>query len=45
LEITPFFVAVFILVLTFNLVGRLPFTQTVTASLAVRLRLSFFVWF
>lgn len=28
-----------------NLVGRLPFTQTLTASLAVSLRLSFFVWF
>ncbi len=45
LEMTPFFVALFLLVLTFNLVGRLPFTQTVTASLAIRLRISFFVWF
>lgn len=45
LEIAPFFIAIFILVLILNLVGRLPFTQTVTASLAVRLGLSFFVWF
>jgi F0F1-type ATP synthase membrane subunit a len=39
LEITPFFVAIFLLVLILNLVGSLPFTQTLTASLAVRLRL------
>jgi F0F1-type ATP synthase membrane subunit a len=39
LEMTPFFVAVFLLVLILNLVGSLPFTQTLTASLAVRLRL------
>jgi len=45
LEMAPFFIAIFILVLILNLVGRLPFTQTLTASLAVRLRLSFFVWF
>lgn len=42
-KIVPFFGTLFFTVLLFNLVGRLPFTQTVTASLAIRLGLSSFV--
>lgn len=42
-KIVPFFGSLFFTVLLFNLVGSLPFTQTVTASLAIRLGLSSFV--
>lgn len=43
-EVTPLFLGLFMAILLFNLVGRLPYTQTVTASLAVRLGVRVFVW-